>query len=152
MNHGKIIVLDSWAIMAYFEDEPAAEKIANMIADAREQGDRLLMSAVNIGEVWYATARKHSDRDADNAIRELRSIGIEFIDVDWPTTQIAAGYKAKGGISYADCFAAALTKIRSSPPARGGVDALRGRGGGSVLLTGDQEFKQLENEIDIIWL
>ncbi len=33
MNHPKTIVLDSWAIMAYLEDEPAAEKIADMIAD-----------------------------------------------------------------------------------------------------------------------
>ncbi len=135
MNHPKTIVLDSWAIMAYLEDEPAAEKIADMIADARDKGHRLLMSVVNIGEVWYATARRHSDRDADHAIRELRSIGVEFIDVDWPTTQIAARYKALGGISYADCFAAALAKHHKAE-----------------LLTGDQEFKQLENEINIVWL
>ena len=135
MNHRKIIVLDSWAIMAYFEDEPAAEKIANMIADARDLGHRLLMSVVNIGEVWYAMARKHSARDADDAIGELRSIGIEFIDVDSPTTQIAARYKAMGGISYADCFAAALAKHNKAP-----------------LLTGDREFEQLEKEIEIVWL
>ena len=28
----RAIVLDSWAIMAYFEDEPAAEKVADIIA------------------------------------------------------------------------------------------------------------------------
>ncbi len=135
MNHLKTLVLDSWAIMAYLEDEPAAERIADMIADARDKGDRLLMSVVNIGEVWYAAARKHSDRDADNAIRELRSIGVEFIDVDWHTTQIAARYKAKGGISYADCFAAALAKHHEA-----------------ALLTGDHEFEQLNDEISIVWL
>ena len=135
MNRLKTIVLDSWAIMAYLEDEPAAEKIADMIADARDEGHRLLMSVVNIGEVWYATARRHSVRDADNVIRELRTIGIEFIDVDWATTQIAAEFKAKGGISYADCFAAALAKHHKA-----------------TLVTGDREFKQLEKEIDIVWL
>ncbi len=135
MNHSKTLVLDSWAIMAYLEDEPAAEKIADMIADARDKGHRLLMSVVNIGEVWYATARRHSDRDADNAVRELRSIGVEFLDVDWPTTQIAARYKALGGISYADCFAAAVAKHHKAS-----------------LLTGDHEFEQLENEINIVWL
>ena len=135
MNRLKTIVLDSWAIMAYLEDEPAAEKIADMIADARDEGHRLLMSVVNIGEVWYATARRHSVRDADNVIRELRTIGIEFIDVDWATTQIAAEFKAKGGISYADCFAAALAKHHKA-----------------TLVTGDREFKQLEKEIEINWL
>lgn len=135
MNHRKTIVLDSWAIMAYLEDEPAAEMIANMIADAHDEGHRLLMSVVNIGEVWYAMARRHSDRDADNAIRELRSIGVEFIDVDWATTQIAAGYKTLGGISYADCFAAALAKQNEA-----------------TLLTGDHEFERLKDEISITWL
>lgn len=135
MNHRKIIVLDSWAIMAYLEDEPAAEKIANLIADARDQGDRLWMSVVNIGEVWSAMTRRHSARDTDDAIGELRSIGIEFIDADWPLTKIAASYKVRGGISYADCFAAALAKQNKAS-----------------LITGDQEFKQLEKEIEIIWL
>ncbi len=141
MNHRKILVLDSWAIMAYFEDGPAAERIANLIANARDEGDRLLMSVVNIGEVWYSMARRHSARDADDAIDELRSIGIKFVDVDWPTTQIAARYKALGGISYADCFAAALAKTAS------GSDR-----DSCTLLTGDQEFKQIENEITIVWL
>ncbi len=135
MNHRKILVLDSWAIMAYFEDEPAAEKIANLIADARDRRDRLLMSVINIGEVWYAMARRHSARDADDAINELRSIGIEFIDADWPLSEIAASYKVKRGISYANCHAAALAKHHKA-----------------ALLTGDQEFKQVENDISIVWL
>ena len=31
----KSIVLDSWAIIAYLEDEPAGEKVADIIVDAR---------------------------------------------------------------------------------------------------------------------
>ena len=135
MNLLKTLVLDSWAIMTFLEDKPAGEKIADTIADARDKGVPLLMSVVNIGEVWYSTARRYSDRDADRAISELRSIGVEFIDVDWGTTQIAARYKALGGISYAYCFAAALAKLNKAD-----------------LLTGDREFQQLENEIEILWL
>ena len=135
MKRPKTIVLDSWAIMAYLQDEPAAEKIADMIADAKEQGDRLLMSVVNIGEVWYSFARRRSTADANQALRWIREIGIEHIDADIELTRIAAGFKAKGGISYADCFAAALAKHNKA-----------------TLITGDQEFKQLEKEIEIIWL
>lgn len=47
-------------------------------------------------------------------------------------------------------IAAALATIHSSPPAGGGV--AKGRGGGCVLLTGDQEFKRVEDEITITWL
>jgi predicted nucleic acid-binding protein len=38
-------------------------------------------------------------------------------------------------MSYADCFAAALTKQKNG-----------------VLLTGDPEFKQVEREVSINWL
>ena len=32
----KAIVLDSWAVIAFLEGEPAAEKVADHIADAHE--------------------------------------------------------------------------------------------------------------------
>ncbi len=135
MTKPTAIVLDSWAVMAYFEDEPAAKRFGDMIADAQQEGIRLLMSIVNVGEVWYSMARRRSPRDADEALRDLRSIGVEFIDAKWPQTSIAAGYKAGGGISYADCFAAALAKQTNA-----------------TLITGDREFKKLESEITIEWL
>ena len=47
----------------------------------------------------------------------------------------AATYKAFHRMSYADCFAAALTKIKKA-----------------ALMTGDREFKSLEREIQIAWL
>ncbi len=76
-----------------------------------------------------------SVKDADEALRDLRSLGIKFHEVDWDLTRVAAAYKTKGGISYADCFAAALAKHNKA-----------------ALVTGDKEFKQLEDEISIVWL
>lgn len=135
MKKPKTIVLDSWAIMAFLEDEPAAERVADLIADAAEQGTTVLMSVINVGEVWYTVARRRSARDADQTLRWLSEMGIVIVDADMKLTQIAATYKAKGGISYADTFAAALTKQQKA-----------------TLITGDHEFKQLEKEITITWL
>lgn len=135
MKKPKTIVLDSWAIMAFLEDESAAERVADLIADAAEQGSTILMSVINVGEVWYSTARKRSPRDADRALRWLSEMGIGIVDADMKLTQTAAAYKARGGISYADCFAAALAKHNKA-----------------TLVTGDREFKQLEKEIVINWL
>jgi uncharacterized protein len=131
----KPIVLDSWAIMAYLEDEPAGETVANTIADAHEQDIPLLMSVVNVGEVWYIIAREASQTDAENSITHLRHLGIEFVDADWLLAHEAARYKSKHKMSYADCFGAALTKQK-----------------GAVLLTGDPEFKLVEQDIPIHWL
>lgn len=131
----KAIVLDSWAVMAYLEDEPSAEKVADIIADAHESGTPLLMTVINVGEVWYITAREASEPDAERGFRELKQLGIEFIDVDWDLTHQAAQFKAKHRMSFADCFAAALAKQRKAH-----------------LVTGDQEFKQVQSNISIIWV
>ena len=135
MKEKKPIVLDAWAVMAYLQGEPAAKNVADIISDALEQGVPVGMCVVNVGEVWYTVARRRSASDAQEVLRLLREIGIKMVDADFALTGIAAGFKVRGGISYADCFAAALAKQK-----------------GGTLVTGDPEFKQLENEIAIEWL
>jgi len=60
---------------------------------------------------------------------------IEIIDVDIQLAREAARLKAYHKISYADCFAAALAKLHKGE-----------------VITGDKEFKAVENEIKIVWL
>mgnify|MGYP001600506361 FL=1 len=131
----KAIVLDSWAVMAYLEDESSAQKVADLIGDAHEHGIPLLMSVVNAGEVWYILAREVSEAEADKALHELKQLGIEFQDVDMKLARLAGGFKAKHRMSYADCFAAALAKEHKAE-----------------LVTGDKEFKQVESDIKVHWL
>src|SRR5215472_10268911 len=100
----KTIVMDSWAIMAYLEDEPAGERIADMIADARDGNTPLMMTVVNFGEVWYIVARRASEADADRTALEIRQLGIEVVDADWDLTRMAAYFKSRHKMSYADCF------------------------------------------------
>jgi ribonuclease VapC len=131
----KVVVLDSWATIAYLEDEASAERVADIIADAHEEKIPLLMSVVNAGEVWYIIARESSVADADASINQLRDLGIEFVDADWNLAKDAGYFKSKDNMSFADCFAAALAKQRKAH-----------------LATGDPEFKQVESEIAINWL
>ena len=131
----KAVVLDAWAVMAYLEDEPAGKKVADIIADAHEKSTALWMSVVNLGEVWYIVARETSEPEADRCEKELRQLGIEFVDADWNLTQQAARYKSQHRMSYADCFAAALAKQKKAR-----------------LATGDKEFKQVETDVEISWL
>lgn len=131
----KALVLDSWAVLAYLQAESAGQKIVDLIADALEQGVPLLMSVVNVGEVWYIFAREISEAEADKGVDSLRHLGIEFVDVDWKLARQAAAYKADRKMSYADCFAAALAKEHKAE-----------------LITGDKEFKQVESEVQIRWV
>jgi predicted nucleic acid-binding protein len=131
----KAYVLDSWAVLAYLEDEDAGPKVAELMAKAAEQGVPLLMCVVNAAEVWYILAREVSDADAERGIEILRHLGIEFVDVDWQLARLAGTFKSKNRMSYADCFAAAL--------------ALQHK---AELVTGDREFEQVADSIGIRWL
>jgi predicted nucleic acid-binding protein len=128
-------VLDAYALMAFFEDEPGADLVRGLLLKAEEGDLKLLMSVVNLGEVWYAIARASSPETADLVINEIRGMSIDILDADWPITRQAAVFKAGGNIAYGDCFAAALSKER-----------------GAALITGDREFKRLEGVIEISWI
>jgi ribonuclease VapC len=128
-------VLDAYAIMAFFEDEPGADFVRSLILQAEEGNIDLLMSVVNLGEVWYSIARTNSPETADQYIHEIQGMAIEIVDADWQLTRQAAAFKVDGKISYGDCFAAALAKNRQAE-----------------LITGDAEFKVLQDEINISWI
>jgi len=123
----KSLVLDTWAIIAYLEDEPAGQQIADLIASAHEEEIPIYMTVVNAGEVWYIIAREITEEEANNSIKELRDLRIRFEDVDWGLTQAAAQFKSQHRMSYADCYAAALAKSKNAD-----------------LVTGDPEFKAIE--------
>jgi ribonuclease VapC len=128
-------VLDSWAMLAFFQNEPAADQVEKIINEAHAAGADLMMSVVNVGELWYNIARTHSAKQADSIIAELRTLKIALIDADWELTQQAAAFKAKGKIAYADCFAAAVARKFKAD-----------------LVTGDPELKQVEGEVKILWI
>lgn len=72
------------------------------------------MSAVNWGEVFYVTWRRHGEAKACEAEAKLREMPIAVIDVDRERASRAGGLKQKHGLGYADSFAAELAIERSA--------------------------------------
>src|SRR5229473_1415259 len=130
-------VLDSWALIAFFEDEPAAEQVESLLLKAEAGTHKLLLCVVNWGEIYYNTMREVSQEAAEQQARAIAALPIDIVGVgdDLTLARQAAIYKATHKMAYADCFAAALAKINNSE-----------------LLTGDPEFKALEKEFKINWL
>lgn len=128
-------VFDSWALMAFLEDEPAAEQVHALIAEAQEIDNGLLVTVINLGEVWYSMARARTEADADQAIKEILGLGFRMVEIDWELANHAAKLKAKHKLAYADCFAAALARQRKLE-----------------IVTGDPEFKRLQSQVKIHWL
>jgi len=130
-------VLDSWALIAFFEDEPAADDVENLLQQAADEKHRLLMSVVNWGEVYYNTMREVSREAAEQKAQEIAALPIDILGVseDLVLAKQAAIFKATHQMAYADCFAAALAKQKNAE-----------------LITGDPEFKAVEGEVKIAWL
>jgi predicted nucleic acid-binding protein len=99
-----LIVLDSWALLAYMQDEPAAARI-----EAEWLSRGAAISAVNLGEVLYLRIRSADEDRARAEVEEIRRL-LTVVDADWTSVRTAASVKASGGLAYADafCVAAAL--------------------------------------------
>ncbi len=128
-------VLDSYALLAYFEGEEAGLKVRDILKDAAEHDRELWLSVINWGEVLYVIERKAGKEKRDDIARLMTQMHLRIVDADQELTMLAASYKAKGRISYADCFAAALAKQKKAE-----------------LVTGDKEFKEIETEVKINWI
>ncbi len=131
----KTIVLDSHPLLKYFEQEEGWQEVAELLQQASDEKCQLLLSVVNWGEVYYVTHREYGAEYAEKARGALEHMPVEVKDMDQEITLQAAKLKANGGLSYADCFAAALAMKRKCE-----------------LVTGDKEFKQVEGSVKIRWL
>lgn len=131
----KTYVLDSHPLLKYFEQEAGWEEVAELLQQASEEKCALLLSVVNWGEVYYVTQREYGAEYAEKVRHALQHMPIEIKDANEDIALEAARLKATGGISYADCFAAALAMKRKCE-----------------LVTGDKEFKQVEKNLKIRWI
>ena len=84
------LVFDSWAILAYVQAEPAGPHVKSLLIESVAVECPLWIASINLGEVWYALARRNSAIYASHQLERLAQIGIERIDFDWPMVLQAA--------------------------------------------------------------
>ena len=131
----KRYVLDSYALIAYFEDEPGADRVALVLKQLIKGKAKGFMSVVNWGEVYYNTMREQGISEAEKVIVQLDKFPIQIVDVNKELAYEAAKLKGEFRIAYADCFAVALSvKL------------------GAAIVTGDPDFKKLQERISIQWI
>ena len=104
-----MVVLDSWALLAYLQGEPAAERIETAWLD-----EGAAISSINLGEVLYILTREDGEESAVATVETIRK-RLDVVEPDWPLVAVAARIKAGGGLSYADAFCIA-TAIQVGAP------------------------------------
>lgn len=130
-----IFVVDSYALMAYFGDEPGRERLEQVLEFANDGSCRLLLCTINFGEVLYMTERHRGLVKAQKVQGLIESLPIILVNASRNLVLDAAHIKANHALSYADAFVVALAKRE-----------------GAVVLTGDPEFQTVEDSIEIEWL
>lgn len=131
----KQLVLDSYALLAYFEDEPGAENVQQFLEQAEEGRLGLLMSVVNWGEVYYSLRRTKGVSKAEDSLLIIEQFPIELIEVNREFMYKVAQLKGDHSIALGDCFAAALAIKHRCP-----------------VMTGDKEFEKLGKLLTVEWM
>lgn len=129
----KKILLDSHALLAYLKRENNYQKVKDVLSSS---GDAVMMNELNVGETYYILERERGREQADYFMEViLKGLPIKLLSNDFERVINASRLKAKYPMSYVDCFAAATARDEKA-----------------VLLTGDPEFKHVEDLVQIMWL
>jgi ribonuclease VapC len=133
-NNTPIYILDSFAMLAFLGGENGMVRVKEVLQGAADQQCKAAMSLINLGEVLYITEREVSLAQAQAVLAAIEQLPLTLLPVEQKDVLTAAHLKANYPIAYADAFviAAALET-------------------GGTVLTGDPEFKAVENQITIEW-
>lgn len=127
----KTIVFDTQALLAFYLDEPGADKVEDYLGRILRKRVKGYINVVNLAEFYYVLRRESEDM-AEEKERNLKSFGVKvvpLVDNQSALWKKGADIKARNALSLADAFAAA-TAIN-----------LR-----ATLITGaDSEFNNVEN-------
>ena len=131
------VVLDSWGLIAFFEDEPAGAMVEKLLLDAENGKHHLLLCILGWCDIYTAILSRLSQKTAEEKMRQIAELPVEVVGIgdDLELVRQAAIYKATFKLATACAFAGALAKLRKAS-----------------LVTGDPAFRALEDEFKIQWL
>lgn len=118
------LVLDAQPLLAWFLDEPPAERVEAILMRSAEGREAAAASRVTLAEVAFHLQRKNPDR-ALPSLREVLERGLAAVPCE-PAWERAATIKARHAtISLADAFAAATAASLRGELVVSGDDALQ---------------------------
>ena len=132
MNRPKYI-LDSYALLAYFQAEPAGAEVRNILKAAAAGASKAFLSVISLGEIYYIVARKRGEAEASAITEAISRLPVGLVDVTRERVLAAARVKAQHPVSYADAFVVA-TAIEFT----------------ATIVTGDPEFKETESRVAVL--
>jgi predicted nucleic acid-binding protein len=129
------VVLDSFALVSFFHQEPGWEAVRSVFKELTATGGKASLSRINWGEFYYIVQRRVGRTKTLEALSLVDQLPIKILPVDDLLVSEAAEIKSEYPIAYADAFCVATAK------------RLNGR-----ILTSDPEFKAVEKLVPVQWI
>lgn len=121
-------VLDTSAILTLRGNETGADRVEALLRSSRSRPSEVMLSFMTRMELLYLIGRDEGAAEADEAVRLLDSIDVEWVSCEDAILVEAARIKAGSGISVADAWIAATAAHR-----------------GAILVHKDPEFARLDH-------
>lgn len=111
----EVYVLDSSALIAYFNAESGAERVRELLRQAARNHSQLYMHHVHVGEVYYAFWRRAGETKAETVLADIRRFPIILKDrISLGLLREAGRLKASYKLSYADALAVGLARLQQA--------------------------------------
>lgn len=114
MSDLKKYVLDTSALLTYYQDETGAELIEELFAQASSGRAIIYISFMSIFEIAYLVMSKENLDEAIKLVLQVRELPLEEVWPDEELLWLAAQIKAKGGLSVADAFIAGVARSKAA--------------------------------------
>ena len=131
----KRFVLDTSAILALRSDEPGADRVQTLLAQASRNQCQLLASFMTRMELLYCIRRGEGDHAAREALRLIDSFAIRWVSCEPAILEAASQIKTAGRISVADSWIGATAVVHDA-----------------TLVHKDPEFRPLGGEVPLFEL
>jgi predicted nucleic acid-binding protein len=128
-------LLDSFALLRFIQKEPGNEPVKAILENAQIGKAYAMLNVINMGEVIYTVQRRFGLQFKLEVVMNINRLGIVILPATNDLVFRAAELKARFAMSYADTFAVASAIEHNA-----------------TLVTGDPEFRQVEDLVKVLWI
>ena len=122
-------LLDTKALIAFFNNENGAENVEKILSDIDENKVEGFVSAITLTEIYYLYSRRSGESFAKKRIEQIKLSNLKMVVIDDEIAIKAGEYKIKA-IPIADALIAASAYFI-----------------GAKVVTDDEHFEKLDAEV-----
>jgi len=128
-------MLDSFALLRFFQKESGYAPVKAVLEDAQAGRACAMLNVINMGEVIYTVQRRFGQQAKMDVLKHINLLDIVILPAPNDLVFRAAELKARYAMSFADTFALASALEHNA-----------------TIVTGDPEFRQVEQLVRILWV